>query len=292
MPWVETLQQSTVLLLFLAALLGLVVGSFLNVVIYRLPNILDYGWAQQCRELLNLPAEESEREKPPGLISPRSRCQHCGHQIDGFNNIPLVSFLLLRGRCAQCHTRISWRYPAIEALSAALSIAVVWHFGMTTAGGLALVLTWGLIALSFIDADHQILPDVITLPGLWLGLIANIFDVFTDLQSAVIGAVAGYVSLWLVYHTFKLATGKEGMGFGDFKLLGLFGAWMGWQLLPLIILLSALAGAIIGISMIVIGGRDRGVPIPFGPFLAIAGWVALLWGDEITRGYLRFAGLI
>lgn len=288
-PVVELLQQSPLLFAVTALLLGLLVGSFLNVVIIRLPGMMYHSWRAQCRELLELDAE-SEPE-PPGLITPRSHCTSCGHAVTALENIPILSYFMLRGRCSACGAHISRRYPAIEALTGVCSVIVATHFGISIVTAAALMLTWGLIALSFIDIDHQILPDSITLPGIWLGLLLNLFGTFTDLQSAVIGALAGYLSLWVVFQLFKLVTGKEGMGFGDFKLFALFGAWLGWQLLPLIILLSALTGALIGGAAILIGGRDRQIPIPFGPYLAIAGWIAMLWGHELTQAYLRYTGL-
>lgn len=285
----EPLVQIPGLFLASALILGLLVGSFLNVVILRLPRVLQYSWQTQCRELLEL--DSSEDSPPPGLISPRSHCVACGHVITPLENIPVLSFLVLRGKCSSCGTKLSWRYPAIEMLTGLCSLLVAWQFGLSWATLLALTLTWGLIALSFIDIDYQILPDDITLPGVWLGLFVNLFGVFTELQSAVIGAIAGYMSLWIVFQLFRLVTGKEGMGYGDFKLFALFGAWLGWQLLPLIILLAALTGAVIGSIAIVIGGKDRHVPIPFGPYLAIAGWTAMLWGKDLTNAYLRYMGL-
>ncbi len=273
------------------AFLSLLVGSFLNVVIHRLPIMMQRSWREQCREVLELPNDEPPEAEAVTLIRPRSRCPHCNYTIRAIDNIPLLSFALLKGRCSNCGKSISWRYPVVEALTAVLSLIVAWRLGFTMSAGWALLLTWCLIALSFIDLDHQILPDNITLPVLWLGLLANIFATFTDLQSAVVGAIAGYVSLWLVFHAFKLLTGKEGMGFGDFKLLAAFGAWLGWQSLPLIILLSAFTGAVIGILLIALRGRDRDLPMPFGPYLSLAGWIALLWGEQITRAYLQFARL-
>lgn len=270
-----------------AALLGLVVGSFLNVVIYRLPVMMERAWRQQCQELLEQP--EGEAEAPFNLLVPRSRCPSCGHLIGALENIPLVSFLLQRGRCAHCGSAIGMRYPLIEAFTAVLTAAVVWHFGPTWEAVAAMGLTWALVALSFIDIDHQLLPDDITLPLLWLGLILAMFGLFTDLQSAVIGAVAGYLALWSIYHLFRLVTGKEGMGYGDFKLLAMLGAWMGWQQLPMIILLSSLVGAVLGLSMVLLRGHDRNVPIPFGPYLAAAGWLALVWGNDLTTWYLGYA---
>jgi len=264
---------------------SLMVGSFLNVVIYRLPVILERTWRKEC-EALTGESVAAEGEVF-NLVVPRSRCPHCGHRIRAWENIPVISYVFLRGKCSQCKTRISVRYPLVELLTAALSTVTALMLGPTLSGLAAVVLVWGLIALAFIDFDHQILPDVIVLPGLWIGLLLNSQQVFTSLESAVYGAVAGYISLWLVYQLFKLVTGKEGMGFGDFKLFALFGAWLGWQQLPLIILLSSLTGAVLGLAMIVVAGRDKQVPMPFGPFLCIAGWIAMLWGKDIVSGYLH-----
>jgi leader peptidase (prepilin peptidase)/N-methyltransferase len=286
----HVLQNSAGLVLGATAALGLIVGSFLNVVIHRLPARLEFDWRRQCDELAGGGAPPPQ-PSPPGLVRPGSHCPHCGHAITALENVPVLSYLVLRGRCSACGERISWRYPVVELMTGTLSVLVIWHFGVGIAGATALLLTWGLVALAWIDVDHQILPDAIVLPLLWIGLLVNIDGTFTDLPSAVIGAAAGYLSLWLVYHVFRLITGKEGMGYGDFKLFAVFGAWLGWQLLPLIILLSAAAGAVIGLAGIVALGRDRNVPIPFGPYLAIAGWIAMLWGDDITGAYLRFVGI-
>ena len=283
------LQTSPLAFSLVAALLGLLVGSFLNVVIYRTPLLLMRHWRRDCQELTGQ-ALDAEGEKF-NLVTPRSRCPHCRHAITALENIPVVSYLWLRGKCSACAKPISVRYPFIELLSAALTAVTAWHFGFGMAAAAAIVLTWALIALAFIDIDHLLLPDNIVLPFLWVGLLLNVFTVFTSLPNAVIGAVAGYLSLWLVFHLFKLITGKEGMGYGDFKLLALFGAWLGWQSLPLIVLLSSLIGALIGIGLIVLRGRDRAQPLPFGPYLAAAGWVAMLWGDVILRHYLQMARL-
>jgi len=295
MAFFELLESSQPFFLFVVGLLSLCVGSFLNVVIFRLPKMLQQQWTEQCNDLLNPDTGETSNTNTKtetfNLLTPASTCRACGHKITALENIPVISYIFLRGRCANCKDKVSLRYPTVELLTAILSIVVCLHFGVTWQCAAALLLTWSLVALSFIDFDHQILPDVITLPFLWLGLLVNLFGLFTDIQSAVIGAAAGYLSLWLVYHTFKLLTGKEGMGFGDFKLLGLFGAWFGWQLLPLIILLSAFSGAVIGIALIVLRGRDRNIPIPFGPYLAIAGWIAMLWGEKIISSYLQIAGI-
>jgi leader peptidase (prepilin peptidase)/N-methyltransferase len=274
---------------WMAGLFGLAIGSFLNVVIHRLPVMLERNWQSQCHELLNPNQPQSDTSERFDLIMPRSRCPHCGHAITALENIPVLSFLWLRGKCSACRKPISWRYPLVELLTGCLSVLVAWQFGFSLAALAGLALTWGLIALSLIDVDRQLLPDDLTLPLLWAGLLFNIFAVFVPLSSAVIGAAAGYISLWLVYQLFKLTTGKEGMGYGDFKLFAVLGAWLGWQSLPLIILLASLVGAVVGISFIVFFGHDRRMPIPFGPFLCAAGWIALLWGEPLTRLYLQFA---
>ena len=266
-----------------AGLLGLVVGSFLNVVIHRLPIMMERDWAAQCAEL--------KGDTPPifealSLARPGSRCPQCGRSITALENIPVISWLLLRGRCKGCAARISFRYPLVEGLTALLFAFAAWHFGFTVAGLGALVFVAALVALTGIDFDTQLLPDDITLPLLWLGLGLNAFSVYTDLKSAVIGAMAGYLALWSVYWLFKLATGKEGMGYGDFKLLAALGAWLGWQMLPLTILLSSLVGAVIGIALMVFARHGRNVPIPFGPYLAVAGAIALVWGKTLTHAYL------
>ena len=266
------------------AVIGLLVGSFLNVVIHRLPKMMDNDWRSQCAELHDLATPDTE---VLSLSMPRSRCPQCGHPITALENIPVISWLALHGKCSACHTPISPRYPIVEALTCLLSTLAAVHFGFGWAAAGALLLIWGLIALTFIDYDTQLLPDSITLPLLWAGLLLNLFGTYTDLQSAVVGAMAGYLSLWSVYWGFKLVTGKEGMGYGDFKLLAALGAWLGWQTLPLIILLSSLVGALLGIALIVLAKRGRNVPIPFGPYLATAGLIALLWGKELTEAYLR-----
>ncbi len=300
----EVLATSHWLLTGSAFLLSLLVGSFLNVVIHRLPIMLDRQWRGQALEMLD--PESGQRPTAEGpqassrynLVTPRSACPHCGSEIKAHQNIPVVSYLLLGGKCAQCKTRISPRYPIVELATAILSAAVVWHFGWHWQSLAALCFTWTLVALTVIDLDHQILPDVITLPLLWLGLLLSLAwhaglapPVPVDPRSAIIGGAAGYLSLWLVYWGFKLVTGKEGMGYGDFKLFGAFGAWMGWQMLPLVILLAAFTGAVVGIVLIVLRGRDRNIPIPFGPYLAAAGWIALMWGPQIVGGYLSLSGL-
>jgi leader peptidase (prepilin peptidase)/N-methyltransferase len=280
----EELLANTALATTLAGLLGLLVGSFLNVVIHRLPRMMERDWQLQCAELRGEAAPEKERLS---LAAPASRCPHCGHAIRAWENIPVLSFLLLKGRCSGCQAPISLRYPLVEAFTGLLSAFTVWHFGPTLAAAAALLLLWAMVALTGIDFDTQLLPDSITLPLVWLGLLFNISGTFTDLSSAVIGAMVGYLSLWSVYWLFKLATGKEGMGYGDFKLLAAIGAWLGWQMLPLTILLSSLVGAVVGVALIVLARRGRNVPIPFGPYLAAAGLLALYWGQELTQSYLR-----
>ena len=276
-----------------AVLFGFAVGSFLNVVIHRLPKMLDREWKAQCLEYLGSAAPQApqpaESAQPVyNLVVPRSGCPSCGHSITVLENIPIFSYLFLKGRCSACGTRISIRYPIVEALTGLLSGYIAWRFGFTLVVVFVLVLCWALIALTFIDADTQLLPDDITLPLLWIGLIANLGGTFTDLNSAILGAVLGYLVLWAVYWCFKILTGKEGMGYGDFKLLAALGAWLGWQMLPLIILLSAAVGAVVGIFGILIAGREKGARIPYGPYLAAAGFIALLWGRNLNEWYLGF----
>lgn len=289
MPLLDYLASHVLAFVLLAGLLGLIIGSFLNVVIHRLPRMMEREWRQQAREILE-PDVTHEPEPTYNLILPHSHCPHCQHEIKAWQNIPVVSYLLLRGRCGNCQGRISPRYPLVELLTAALSMIVAWQFGFGWAAGAMLLVTWGLISLSLIDADTQLLPDVLVLPLLWLGLIVNSFGLFTDLTTALWGAVFGYLSLWSVYWVFKLVTGKEGMGYGDFKLLAMLGAWGGWQVLPLTILLSSLVGAILGIIILKARSQSNATPLPFGPYLAIAGWIALIWGETITGTYLQFAG--
>lgn len=267
----------------LAAVVGLVVGSFLNVVIHRLPKMMEHGWMAECAELRGEAPPPAEKLT---LATPRSRCPQCGHAISALENIPVLSFLFLRGRCRACQAPISLRYPLVEALSGVLSGYAIWRFGISWAGIGALFFVWCMIALTFIDFDTQLLPDSITLPLLWAGLLLNLNGTFTDLRSAVIGAAAGYLSLWSVYWAFKLATGKEGMGYGDFKLLAAIGAWLGWKMLPLAILASSMVGAVVGIALIVLARHGRNIPIPFGPYLAAAALIALFWGKPLTEHYL------
>ncbi len=319
----ELLATTPWLLIGFAFVVALMVGSFLNVVIHRLPIMLDRQWRAQAKEMLAEPAPGAVDssaagggERPPvaggasgsaaaaatpdryNLLTPPSACPHCGSQIRAHQNVPVISWLLLGGKCANCKARISARYPVVELATALLSAAVVWRFGWHWQSVAAVMVTWALVTLTVIDLDHQILPDSITLPLLWLGLLASLAwsagvapPIPTDPRSAILGAVGGYLSLWSVYWAFKLTTGKEGMGYGDFKLFGALGAWMGWQMLPLILLLSAFTGAVVGIALIVVRGRDRNIPIPFGPYLAAAGWIAMMWGPQIVGGYLSLTGL-
>jgi leader peptidase (prepilin peptidase)/N-methyltransferase len=313
--------------LIIVGVLGLIVGSFLNVVIYRLPIMMEREWRTQCAQLLRIGAVNKIRhlkktnffkklrlsprrlrklfattsflEQPApthsgevfNLIWPRSRCPHCGHQITALENIPILSYIWQRGKCTACLMPISIRYPLIEGLSAILAFITAVHFldfGWPLLGALAL--TWALLAASMIDFEHQLLPDSIILPFLWLGLLCNLFGLYTDIESSVIGAVAGYLILWSVYWLFKLITAKEGMGYGDFKLLALLGAWLGWQVLPVIILISSFVGALVGITLIIARGHNKNVPIPFGPYLAAAGWLCLLWGDTLTQIFFSTPG--
>ena len=269
---------------WLCLALGLCIGSFLNVVIYRLPKIMQRDWEHQCAELRG---EKPPEHEPFNLALPRSHCPACAQPITALQNIPLASYLALGGKCAACGARISPRYPLIEALSGLAGAYAAWRFGFGLAAFAAMLFLWCMIALSFIDFDTQLLPDSITLPLLWAGLLLNLSGTFVDLGSAVIGAAAGYLSLWCVYWGFRFATGKEGMGFGDFKLLAAIGAWLGWQMLPLVVLASSFVGAIAGISLMLFARHGRNVPIPFGPYLAVAGAVALFWGKSLTYAYLR-----
>lgn len=271
--------------LFLATLsvLGLLVGSFLNVVIHRLPKMMEQEWQTQCAELRG---EEPPTSTPLGLASPRSRCPHCNHPISPLENIPLLSYLVLGGKCKACKAPISLRYPLIEVMAALLAGFAAWHFGPGWQALGATLLLWTLLTLAMIDLDTQLLPDSLTLPLLWLGLLFNLEAQFVPLSAAVIGAMAGYLSLWSVYWLFKLATGKEGMGYGDFKLLAALGAWMGWSMLPSIILLSSVVGAVVGITLMITTKHGRNIPIPFGPYLAAAGVIALFWGEKLNHLYL------
>ena len=283
MYFLQLIEATPWLLITAATVFGLLVGSFLNVVIHRLPLMLEQGWRAECAELSGTSAPPAERYN---LVVPRSRCPHCGHPISAMENIPVFSYLALRGRCAACKAAISLRYPIVEALAGGIAGYIAWRYGATAAAAGAMLFAWTMIALAVIDLDTFYLPDNLTLPLLWTGLVFNIGATFTDLTAAVIGAAAGYLVLWGVFWAYKLATGKEGMGYGDFKLLAAIGAWLGWKMLPLVILLSSFVGAVVGIALIVLARRGRNVPIPFGPYLALAGLIALFYGEQLNRQYL------
>jgi leader peptidase (prepilin peptidase)/N-methyltransferase len=292
------LQSSPATFISISTVMGLMVGSFLNVVIHRLPKMMESEWRVQCTELSQADDGASSLAVTShipiavaptptyNLVVPRSACPHCNHAITALENIPVISYLFLRGKCSGCGAVISPRYPIIEAASGVLCGLAAAHFGFGMAAVAAILLIWALLALTAIDFDTMLLPDDITLPLLWVGLLLNLFGTFTDIRSAVVGAVVGYLALWSVYWLFKLTTGKEGMGYGDFKLLAALGAWFGWQMLPLILVLSSLVGALIGISLIVLFKQGRNIPIPFGPYLAGGGLIALFWGKTLTEQYL------
>ena len=282
----QLLESSQLFMIIASGSLGLVVGSFLNVVVHRVPIMLQKIWTRECREHLEPGIQTTQPADTYNLVTPASRCPECDHRIGAFENIPVISYLFLRGRCSGCGTSISLRYPAVEISTAILSVITALHFGYSIQTLAALAFTWTLIPLFLIDFDTQFLPDTITLPLLWAGLLLSLFNVFTDSQTSIIGAAAGYLSLWTIYQVFKLATGKEGMGFGDFKLLAAIGAWLGWQVLPVVILFSSVVGAVIGITLILFKGRDHNQPMPYGPFLAAAGWITLLWGNDFINFYL------
>ncbi|MES2563560.1 MAG: A24 family peptidase [Pseudomonadota bacterium] len=286
MDIVGLLQSSPGSLIATYVALGLCVGSFLNVVIHRLPRMMENRWRAECAELNEVDAAKGPPPERYNLIVPGSSCPACGHHIRALDNIPVLSYLVLRGQCSACRTRISPRYPLIEVLTGALSGYAAWRLGFTFAALGALLFIWAMIALAFIDMDTFYLPDDITLPLIWAGLLFNLAGGFVDLPSAVVGAAAGYLALWVVFWIFKLTTGKEGMGYGDFKLLAAIGAWLGWKILPLVILLSSFVGAIVGVLLIVLARRGRNVPIPFGPYLAAAGLIAIFHGEALTRRYL------
>jgi leader peptidase (prepilin peptidase)/N-methyltransferase len=288
----ELFSEAPVIFVAVAFAFALMIGSFLNVVIYRLPIMMQREWREQCEELQESPAPDLPKGKF-NLVVPRSRCPSCGKAIKAWQNIPVLSYLLLGAQCANCRSSISVRYPLVEFFTAAAAAVCAWHFGFGWEALMAIVLTCVLVTISLIDVDTQLIPDSIVLPLLWVGLAMSLFSpmagadtLFISPQDAIIGALAGYLSLWSVYHVFRMITGKEGMGYGDFKLLAALGAWLGWQTLHIIILLSAVVGAIIGIAMIVFRGRDRQLPIPFGPYLAAAGWITMLWGEELWNTYL------
>jgi len=281
----QVFQQNTWFFYLSVLFLSLAVGSFLNVVIYRLPIMLENEWRSECKSFLEL---EEDKTEVFNLSRPSSRCPSCGHKIRVLENIPLLSYIFLRGKCAACGAPVSLQYPLVEAGTAALSLIIAIYSGVSLQTLFALIFTWCLVALTMIDARTQLLPDNITLPLLWLGILLNSFGLFTDLESSVYGAMAGYLILWSIYKLFKKLTGKEGMGYGDFKLLAALGAWMGWQMLLQIILLSSLVGAVIGIAMVIFLKHDRRIAIPFGPYLAIAGWIAFVWGADINRLWLSY----
>jgi leader peptidase (prepilin peptidase)/N-methyltransferase len=291
--FLQLLHDSPPFFISLAGVLGLMVGSFLNVVIHRLPKMMERDWKMQCAELYEPTDTNSGSQKkfPPSatynLQTPRSACPHCGHSISALENIPLISYVFLRGKCKKCGHHISIRYPVVEAISGILSAFAAWNFGYGLAAGSAILFIWVMIALTFIDFDTQLLPDDITLPFLWLGIILNSFNIFTTLNNAVTGAISGYLVLWGVYWLFKLVTGKEGMGYGDFKLLAAIGAWLGWTMLPLVIMLSSVVGATVGITLIIATRHGRNIPIPFGPYLAGGALIALFWGQQLTQSYLQ-----
>lgn len=304
MSIVELFQYNAPAFYGVVALISLMVGSFLNVVIHRLPIMMERSWREGMEEFATVTdesaatsttdspavADATAEPEPFNLAVPRSRCPECGAEIKAWQNIPVISYLLLRGKCSNCQAPISIRYPIIEFVTMVLSLIVAWHFGPTPQAVLGIIVTWFFVSMTMIDIDHQLLPDSLTLPLMWIGLLAALSPVFTDLQSAVVGAAAGYMVLWLVYQLFRIVTGKEGMGYGDFKLLAAIGALLGWQALPVVILLSSLVGAVVGVGLIAVTGRDKNIPIPFGPYLAAAGWIAMLWGDGLSQWYYGLLG--
>ncbi len=290
---IQLFEQSPIVFYVTVGIFSLMVGSFLNVVIYRVPKMLEFGWYHECREFLadEVPEKPLRDLKPISLVKPNSTCPHCGHAIKSYENIPVISWLMLKGKCSQCSHKISARYPLIELATAIIGTVVAYHYGVSMMTVWVLLLSFGLICLTMIDFDHMLLPDQITLPLLWLGLLINLNGAIVPIEDAVIGAAAGYMSLFSVFWLFKLLTGKEGMGYGDFKLVALFGAWFGWQLIPLLILMSSAVGAIVGIALMVFKNHQREQAIPFGPYIAIAGWICLLWGQSIWQWYLGQIGL-
>ncbi|GHA05978.1 type 4 prepilin-like proteins leader peptide-processing enzyme [Arenicella chitinivorans] len=271
----------------LGMLFGLLIGSFLNVVIFRYPNMMMHQWTVQSKEWLELPVDDTD---PPTLMKPASHCSQCKTPIKAWHNIPLISYLLLRGKCASCGAQFGLRYPLVELLTGVLTAIVVYQLGWSLQTVFAVLLTWVLVALAFIDIDHKLLPDDIVLPTLWLGLAMSLWPVFADTRSAIIGAIAGYLVFWIVFQVFLRVTGKEGMGFGDFKLMAMLGAWLGWQYLPQMILVSTVLGSVFGVTFMIIKKASSKLEIPFGPYIAVAGWVAMLWGEEINRAYLNLTG--
>ena len=289
----ELFTESAPLFIAIVFAFCLVIGSFLNVVIYRLPVMMEREWREQCQEMAKSPTVSEVPEERFDLIVPRSRCPSCGNLITAWQNIPVISYLVLKGKCARCGESISARYPLVEMLTAVLAALCAWRFGVGWEALMAIVMTLALVPIAMIDADTQLIPDSIVLPLMWVGLAMSLYHpmagadtLFIPPRDAIVGAMAGYLSLWSIYWLFKLVTGKEGMGYGDFKLLAALGAWLGWQQLPMIILMSAVVGAVVGISMMVIRKHERSIPIPFGPYLAAAGWISMLWGETIRTTYL------
>ncbi len=291
--FLQLLQDSPPFFIFLCGLVGLLVGSFLNVVVHRLPKMMEREWRLQCSEINEQLGTKATTVDAIvyNLHTPRSACPHCEHKISALENIPVISYLALRGKCRKCGAGISLRYPIVELTSSFLSAYAAWHFGFGLTALAAILFIWALIALTFIDFDTQLLPDDITLPLLWLGIVFNMFGAFTSLNNAIVGAIAGYLVLWSVYWLFKLLTGKEGMGYGDFKLLAAIGAWLGWSMLPLVLMLSSVVGAVVGITLIVVARHGRNIPIPFGPYLAGGGLIALFWGPQLTQGYIQLLAM-
>ena len=289
----ELMSESATVFIIVIFAFTLLIGSFLNVVIHRLPIMMEREWREQADELTNTPSEQELPEGRFDLVMPRSRCPSCGALITAWQNIPVISYLFLKGRCAGCKTPISVRYPLVELMTATLAAVTAWHFGAGWEAMMAIALTIALVAIAMIDADTQLIPDSIVLPLMWLGLAMSLFHplpgastLFISPSDAIVGALAGYLTLWSIFWLFKLVTGKDGMGYGDFKLLGALGAWLGWQDLPMIIMMSAVVGAVINITMIVARGKDRSIPIPFGPYLAAAGWITMVWGENIKNTYI------
>lgn len=285
------LEHSTPFLLSTVFVLGLIVGSFLNVVIHRLPKMMQKEWRSDCCEFLEIENTNQSDKKNYNLVVPRSACPECGHQITALENIPLLSYLFLRGKCSNCSTHISLRYPTIELISGLVSALAAWHFGFSIETLMIMLLSWSLICLTMIDYEEQLLPDSITLPLLWLGILCNYFEMFTSLESSILGTIFGYLAFWFIYILFKITTGKEGMGHGDFKMLSMLGAWLGWQMLPLIIIMSSIVGALIGIVLIIFTSHKKSKPIPFGPYIAVAGWIAIFWGNQLTEQYLGWSNM-
>jgi len=294
MSLIDALTQNASFFYGVVAIVSLLVGSFLNVVIHRLPIMMERAWREGIEEYDQAQLDTEPGDATPAesevfnLSVPRSRCPACNHQISALQNIPVISYMVLGGKCGNCKSPISLRYPIVEFTTMILSLIVAWHFGPSPQAILGIIATWFFVSMTMIDFDHQLLPDTLTLPLMWIGLLAALLPVFADIREAVIGAAAGYLTLWLVYQLFKLVTGKEGMGFGDFKLLAAIGAILGWQALPVVILLSSLVGAVVGIGIIAFTGRDKNIPIPFGPYLAAAGWIAMIWGESLSSWYYGF----